>query len=716
MLTAPALERQNPTPPMLHRFLSGCAALLFACLASVVSADDGYRLWLRYEPIADAALRASFSGTQVVLATPAGSESATIAAARDELTAGWKGLTGSTLTVTLEKTAADNARGDEGYSLRTVSRNGKPTVVIAANRDIGVLYGAFALLREGQLQHSIAALNVTSAPKIQRRLLNHWDNLNRSVERGYAGQSLWEWDKLPGELSPRYRDYARANASLGLNGTVLTNVNANAQILKADYLAKVAALADAFRPYGIKVYLTARFSAPIEAGGLKTADPLDPSVIKWWNDKATEIYQLIPDFGGFLVKANSEGQPGPQAYQRTHADGANLLADAVGPHGGIVIWRAFVYDDKVPDDRHKQAVNEFQPLDGKFRANVVVQVKNGAIDFMPREPFHPLFGLMPKTPLALEIQITQEYTGGSSELAFLAPMWREVLDADTFRPRRGSTVAKIIDGSAEGHRISVIAGVANTGTDRNWSGNQLAPSNWYAYGRLAWDHTLSSAAIAEEWTRQTFSNDAKVVRPIVSMLLESREAMVNYSMPLGLHHIMAASHHQGPGPWYAGGNRPDWTAVYYHRADEKGVGFDRTAKGSNALGQYTPEVAKVWSDLATVPDNLLLWFHHVPWDYKMRSGKTLWTEICLHYQSGVDSVRSWQKSWDTLAGLIDEQRFKEVQALLRGQEHEARIWRDACTQYFATFSKMAVPAGYEAPEFPLEYYQAQRTPFSIVKK
>jgi alpha-glucuronidase len=697
---------------MLPRILTGIVCLL---LATRALAEDGYRLWLRYERIPDASLRAGYAGTQIVLTTPGGAESPTIAAAREELIAGWTGLTGSAPVIALERAAADAARGDEGYSLRLVQRGGRPTAVISANRDIGVLYGAFALLREGQLQHSLATLNVTSAPKIQRRLLNHWDNLNRSVERGYAGQSLWEWPNLPGQLSPRYRDYARANASLGINGVVPVNVNANSTFLTTEYLAKIAAMADLFRPYGIRMYLTARFSAPIEVGGLKTADPLDADVIKWWTDKAAEIYRRIPDFGGFLVKANSEGQPGPQNYQRTHAEGANLLADAVGPHGGIVIWRAFVYDDRVADDRHKQAVNEFQPLDGKFRANVVVQVKNGPIDFMPREPFHPLFGLMPKTPLALELQITQEYTGGSSELAYLAPMWREVLDADTFRPKAGSTVARVVDGTAEGHGISVIAGVANTGTDRNWSGNQLAPANWYAFGRLAWDHTLSAAAIAEEWTRQTFSNDTRVVRPVVGMLLASREAMVDYSMPLGLHHIMARNHHQGPGPWVAGG-RADWTSLYYHRADEQGVGFNRTASGSNALGQYAPEAAQVWSDPATCPDEFLLWFHHLPWDYRMRSGKTLWDEICLHYQRGVDAVRWWQQTWDALSGAIDDERFRQVQALLRGQEQEARIWRDACTQYFATFAKRPVPAGYEAPEHPLEFYRALPAPFSIVKK
>ena len=685
-------------------------ALVLALPLFSLRAEDGYRLWLRYDRIADETLRAAYAATtaQIVLVTPASADSPTLAAARDELVLGLRGLLGIEPAIAVEKPSALPASvGSEGYALR---RSGN-RLVIAAQRDIGVLYGAFALLRLVQTHQPIEQLDLVSAPKIRHRMLNHWDNLDRSVERGYAGKSLWEWEKLPVEISPRYRDYARANASLGLNGTVITNVNADARILTPDYLPKVAALARAFRPYGLRVYLTARFSAPIELGKLPTADPHDAAVIAWWREKAAEIYRAIPDFGGFLVKANSEGQPGPQKYGRTHADGANVLADAVAPHGGIVIWRAFVYDPDVPDDRHKQAVAEFKPLDGKFRGNVIVQVKNGPIDFMPREPFHPLFGEMPRTPLALELQITQEYLGGSTELAYLAPMWKEALDADTHRPAAGSTVARIVDGSVDSLRTSAIAGVANTGTDRNWSGNHLAAANWYAYGRLAWDHTLTSAALADEWTRMTFSSDPRVVQTLPAILLASREAVVNYSMPLGLHHLMARNHHQGPGPWVAGG-RADWTSLYYHRADEKGLGFDRTATGSNALAQYAPAVARRWADLATCPDEFLLWFHHLPWDYPMRSGKTLWEEICLHYQCGVDAVRDWQKSWDALAGAIDDERFQSVQALLRRQEHEARIWRDACTQYFATFSKRPFPAGYEPPEHPLEYYRGLAAPFT----
>lgn len=685
-------------------------------LLTVLSAcaEDGYRLWLRYERVADAALREAYREAlkRVVLATPEGAETPTMGAARDELVLGLRGLLGVEAAVRVTKIATSPAlANDEGYELR---REGGDTVVISGQHDIGVLYGAFALLRHLQTQQALERLATKSAPRIQRRMLNHWDNLNGTIERGYAGRSLWEWDKLPGQLNPRYRDYARANASIGINGTVLTNVNSDRRILTTDYIQKVAALAGVFRPYGIRVYLTARFSAPIELGALKTADPLDPDVQTWWRGRADEIYRAIPDFGGFLVKANSEGQPGPQNYQRSHAEGANLLADAVAPHGGIVIWRAFVYDAGVPDDRHKQAYNEFTPLDGKFRDNVIVQVKNGAIDFMPREPFHPLFGAMPKTPLALELQITQEYLGGSSELAYLAPMWTETLSADTERPAVRATVARIVDGTQESHKISVIAGVANTGSDRNWCGNQLAASNWYAFGRLAWDHQLSPAAIAEEWTRQTFSNSSRTMQPVTAMLLASREAVVDYSMPLGLHHIMARSHHQGPGPWVAGGNRPDWTSLYYHRADEKGIGFDRTVTGSNALSQYAPGVAALWSDLKTCPDELLLFFHHLPWDYPIRSGRTVWGEMCFRYQRGVDAVRGWQKEWDGLQSAVDAERFTQVQGFLRRQEHEARIWRDACTQYFATFSKMALPAGYEPPEYPLEQYRRTPQPFTLV--
>ena len=669
---------------------------LLLLLPGLVRAEDGYRLWLRYDSLAAPAA--------VVLSTPTGRESPTIAAARAELRSAF----GAQTAVSLAPAPIEVAdAGAEGYAIRATSGG---TVQISANSDAGALYGTFALLRHLQAGRPLAGLNVTSAPRIARRLLNHWDNLDGFVERGYAGFSLWNWFELPEIRRPRYRDYARALASVGLNGTVLTNVNANAQILTTPYLEKVAALAAEFRPYGVRVYLTARFSAPIEIGGLKTADPLDPAVAAWWKEKTAEVYRAIPDFGGFLVKANSEGQPGPQDYGRTHADGANMLADAVAPHGGIVMWRAFVYSHDNNDDRVKQAVTEFAPLDGKFRDNVVVQIKNGPLDFMPREPFSPLFGAMPRTRLAAELQITQEYLGQSTDLAYLAPLWKEVLDTDTFANGPGTTVASIVDGTARRQSPSVIAGVANTGTDRNWTGHLLAQANWYAFGRLAWDHSLGSAQIADEWTRQTFGSDPTTVATITKMLLGSRETVVNYSMPLGLTHIMAEGHHYGPGPWVdlKGAGRPDWTAVYYHKAAADGIGFDRTATGSNALAQYAPEWQKLWGNLATCPENLLLWFHRVPWDHRMKSGRILWDELCLRYQQGVDEVRALRRDWDSLRDRIDDERFTHVAQRLARQEREAIHWRDACLLYFQQFSRRPLPSGVEAPAHTLDHYQNLR--------
>ena len=678
-----------------------------ALTAATLRGEDGYRLWLRYDPIADETLRRAYADKlrTIELVSPAGVESSVLAAAREELHAGLRGLLDVMPAVSFRRGTHVNALASEGFAVRVAAQG----VEIRANSDVGVLYGAFALLRHVQTRRPADALSFSSVPRIQRRLLNHWDNLDRTVERGQAGQSIWEWFSLPDHVSPRYRDYARANASVGINGVVLTNVNADALVLSAPYLKKVAALAGALRPYGVRVYLTARFSAPREIGGLATADPLDPDVKTWWRNKVTEIYAAVPDFGGFLVKANSEGQPGPQNYERSHADGANLLADALAPHGGIVMWRAFVYDDKVPDDRAKQAFSEFAPLDGTFRDNVVVQIKNGPIDFMPREPFHPLFGAMPRTPLGLEVQITQEYLGGAVHLAYLGPLFEECLDADTFRPRAGSTVARIISGEVDGHALSVMAGVANIGSDRNWTGHPLAQANWFSFGRLAWDPTLSAQAIAEEWTRMAFSNDGNVVATLTTMLQESREAVVDYSMPLGLHHILAAGHHYGPGPWVDRG-RADWTSTYYHRADETGIGFDRTSAGSNALAHYAPEIARRWGNLETCPEELLLWFHHVPWDRRLRSGRTLWDELCLRYQRGVDTVRNWQKTWDALRGQegMDAERWTHVRALLARQEREAREWRDACLQYFQQFSKRPLPAGVEPPEHPLDHYRSIR--------
>jgi alpha-glucuronidase len=681
--------------------------------------EDGYRLWLRYDRIADQERLAEYRAACAALACEAPSPSPTLRAAREELEGGLGGLLGTppasvmgvraqagalvvgtpasspaVAALGLDRDLA--ALGGEGFLLRRVDVGAGPeagqATVIAANTDRGVLYGAFAFLRHLQTQRPLRGLAVASTPRLNLRMLDHWDNLDRTVERGYAGFSIWDWHKLPDYVSPQMRDYARANASLGINGVVLTNVNANALVLTAEYLPKVAALADAFRPYGLRVYLTARFSAPIEIGGLATADPLDRRVAGWWSRKAQEIYRHVPDFGGFLVKANSEGQPGPQDYGCTHADGANVLADALAAGGGVVIWRAFVYRSEVDEDRAKQAVLELAPLDGAFRPNVLVQVKNGPIDFQPREPFHPLFGAMPRTPLVAELQITQEYLGFATHLAYLAPLFTEALDADTYAAGPGSTVARAITG---------MAGVANIGTDRNWCGHPFAQANWHAFGRLAWDPSLRPEALADEWLRMTFGCDERFVAPARAMMLGSREAVVSYMTPLGLHHLMAKDHHYGPGPWVDEG-RADWTSVYYHRADAAGVGFDRTAAGSDAISQYAPPWRALWGDRDRCPETLLLWFHHAAWTLLMRSGRTLWDELCAKYQQGVDGVREMRRTWDGLRDFVDGARFEHVRALLAIQEKEAVWWRDACVLYFQTFSKLPLPAGYEPPARTLE--------------
>ncbi len=708
--------------------------ILFLTIISIntISAEDGYRLWLRYDKITDEQKLNSYR--ELIKGWIACGNSSSINVIKEELQLGLSGLLdqsipqlksvdqcgvvvvsvykNNSLLASLNLDEQLSRVGNEGYIILSTKLNDKNTIVITANSDVGVLYGVFHFLRIIQTNGEINNLNIESSPKINIRLLNHWDNLNRTVERGYAGFSIWDWHKLPDYIYPQYKDYARACASIGINGTVLTNVNANAHILTKEYLLKVAALANVFRPYGIKVYLTARFSAPIEIGGLKTADPLSDEVQKWWNKKAEEIYKLIPDFGGFLVKANSEGQPGPQNYGRNHADGANMLADAVKQFGGIVMWRAFVYDNNVPDDRHKQAYNEFKPLDGKFRDNVLIQVKNGAIDFQPREPFHPLFGAMPKTPLMMEFQITQEYLGQATNLVYLAPLYKECLEEDTYSKGRGSTVAKVIDGSIENHSLTGIAGVANTGTDRNWTGHLFGQSNWYAFGRLAWNHDLTPEEIADEWIRMTFSNDGQTIQTIKNIMLPSREHCVNYMTPLGLHHIMGWHHHYGPAPWIKDKNRADWTSVYYHRADDKGIGFDRTSSGSKATAQYFPEVEKYFSSLESCPDKYLLWFHHLPWDYKMRSGNTLWNEIINHYYAGVEGVRKMRNDWNSLENKIDEQRFNHVKMLLNIHEKEAVWWRNACIQYFQTFSKLPIPDGFEKPDKTLEYYMSLEFPYA----
>jgi alpha-glucuronidase len=583
---------------------------------------------------------------------------------------------------TIGVSVLQNDLGNDGFIITNQSpiSNLQPPTFITANTSTAVLTGVFHFLRLLQTYQDIRALDVVSRPKIRRRILAHWDNLDGSIERGYAGRSLWKWDELP-KIDSRYHDYARACASIGINGACLTNVNASIKGLAREYLEKTAALADVFRPYGIRVYLSPKFSAPIQLGGLDTNDPRDPKVAAWWQRKVDEIYRLIPDFGGFQVKANSEGQPGPQDYGATHADGANMLADALAPYGGIVLWRAFVYDTRVDADRANCANKEFVPLDGKFRPNVLIQVKNGPIDFQPREPFHPLFGAMKQTPLALELQITQEYLGQSKHLVYLGEMWKEVLDSDTYANGAGTTVAKIVSAPTD----SCIVGVANTGTDRNWCGHHFSQANWYAFGRLAWDYDLSAETIADEWIRMTWSNEARVVEAIKTMMLGSWEACVNYMTPLGLHHLMREGHHYGPDPGFNRAPRPDWNNTYYHRADARGLGFDRTHTGSNNVAMYHSPLREQFDDIRTCPEKFLLWFHHVPWDYRMSSGRTLWEELQHRYNEGIAFVEQMQRTWQGLESKIDAERFEHVRQRLAHQLENAREWRDVCLEYFGRF-------------------------------
>ena len=714
--------------PCMRAWATLVLMLATIAFASPSRAEDGHELWLRYHPlpVAQAARYRSHASELI-----AGAATPTQAATRSELQRAVAGLLGQQLPLS-EQVTHDGAIivgtprsspliarlhlptrdvGNEGYVIRSVTVDGHTATAIAAQTDVGALYGAFHFLRLLQTVQPVEHLNVRETPRVKLRVLDHWDYLNGQVERGYAGASIWDWWKLPDWRAPRYTDYARANASIGINGSVLNNVNAGATILTPTYLHKVAALADVFRPYGIKVYLSIRFSAPIEIGGLKTADPLDPNVQAWWRTKADEIYQLIPDFGGFLVKANSEGQPGPEDYHRTHADGANMLADALAPHGGVVMWRAFVYSQKNPEDRARQAYDAFKPLDGRFHANVLVQVKNGPIDFQPREPFHPLFGAMPKTSLAMEFEITKEYLGFATHLVYLGPLFEEVLSADTMARGKGSTVAKVIDGSLDGHALTGIAGDANIGTDRNWCGSDFNQANWYVFGRLAWNSMQSSRSIAEDWVRMTFTNDAAFVKPVVDMMMSSREAAVNYMTPLGLVHLMGPGHHYGPAPWDASETEADWRPVYYHRADAHGIGFDRTRSGSNAAAQYAPPLAAEFNDVTQTPEQYLLYFHHVPWNYRMRSGQTLWYELVAHYTQGVENVKQMQATWRRLDGHIDAERYRQVAAFLVIQEKEAQWWRDACIAYFQSVSGLPLPPGYAPPQHSLRYYQSLSFPY-----
>jgi alpha-glucuronidase len=683
------------------RGLVNCRAALLTLLASLpaaapAQAEDGYSLWLRYAPLEGAARERMRAYSRIEL-TSQHDDSPMLEAALRELTRGLASLRGNRTTRgggTIELSCGETA-GDGRFSVR--SSGG--TIRIAAPGQTGCLYGSFALLRELSLGKDPLSIALDQHPATPLRLLNHWDDPDGFVERGYAGRSIFDWWRLPEHLDPRLIDYARANASIGINGAVVNNVAASPLFLTPRYLPKLRKLADAWRPYGIRLYISARFSAPRDVGGLATADPLDPQVRAWWKARADAIYAAIPDFGGFLVKANSEGQPGPQDYGRSHADGANMLAEAIGPRG-VVIWRAFVYSAADATDRAKQAYNEFVPLDGKFDANVIVQVKNGPIDFQPREPFHPLFGAMPHTRLMLETQITKEYLGQGTHVVFLAPMWKEALDANTGRSGR---VADIVAPTG-------MAGVANTGSDRNWSGSQFDQANWYAFGRLAWDPDLSSETIAREWAGQTFSRAGPFVDAVTPMMLESRQAAVDYMIPLGLTHQMATGHHYGPAPWVCDLDRPEWNPCYYSRADADGIGFDRTASGSDALAQYAPGVAAAWSDPQRIDPDYLLWFHHVQWDFPMQSGKPLWNELVARYDRGVSTVERMATTWATQWPYVDAERFADVNADLRIQGDEARWWRDASIAYWQSLNRLGLPEGVRAPAHSLDYYRSLAFP------
>lgn len=692
----------------------------FAALSCAVpvQAEDGYELWLRYRPLTSAYTKgvAAVAPTLTIDAP----SSATVDAATSELRRAFAVWLDRPLTNAAEGGGLVLCRLDRpcAKALPEAAKKALPLtgafhidrldggrVVISARDDIGLLYGSFALLRHIQQQAPLDTLPQHDAPRVAIRMLDHWDNIDGSVERGYAGRSIFQWWRLPGYVDPRLTDYARANASVGINAVAVNNVNAPATFLTPRFIAKTRALADTLRPYGIRVFLSARFSAPRDLDGLPTADPLDPAVQRWWRAKADEIYAAIPDFGGFLVKANSEGQPGPQDYGRTHAEGANMLARAVGKRG-IVIWRAFVYDPDPATERTMQAYNAFAPLDGRFDANVAVQIKNGPLDFQPREPVSPLFGAMPKTQLGLEVQITNEYLGFSTHLAYLAPLFEEALDTGGLGKDERATLADIVTGSP----TSLIAGVANIGSDRNWSGSHFDQANWYAFGRLAWNPERASDDIAREWVAQTFAPDPQLIGVIVPTMLASRQTVVDYMTPLGLAHLMGSDHHYGPAPWVDDLGRPDWNPVYYHRADAEGIGFDRTGAGSNALGQYPTALAKRYADQGDPALPFLLWFHRKRWDDRLVTGRTVWDELVVRYDRGVAGVDAMAMQWDSLSGRIDERRHGEVAALLKVQQDEARWWRDASIAYFQSVSRRPLPAGHAAPPHPLSWYRAQSFP------
>ena len=660
--------------------------LLFTVLTSLhVSAQsDGSQLWLGKQYA---------NSCQVISQLP---DDATAKIAKQELENNWRG---KNVELKIDK----SLNLGEGYNIyaRPAQQgdNIQYEATITASNPIGLLYGAYELIRlqntdvyntgSGNQQNFSKAINETEKPKVGLRILNHWDNLDGSIERGYAGKSIFKWEEIKlgkngkgGSISKSLHDrlitYARANASLGINGSVLNNVNASPKMMTAEYINKVKVIANILRPYGIRVYLSINFASPMALGYTKTADPLDKKVQQWWKKKAKEIYATIPDFGGFLVKANSEGQPGPGDYHRTHADGANMLADAVKPYGGIIMWRSFVYGaNHKGEDRVKQAVSEFKGMDGKFRDNVILQSKNGPLDFQPREPYAPIFDNIKQTPQIAELQITQEYLGQSKHLTYLAPMWKEFF------------------GFVNPDRLVGISGVANIGDDANWCGHPFSQANWYAFGRLAWNPSLTAEEIAHEWLVQTYENqDEKFTKPVEMMMMTSREACVNYMMPLGLHHIFKFDHHYGPEPDGFIASYPlEWCPVYYHKADVQGVGFDRSSKGTDAVGQYPEPYRSLYDNIETCPEEYLLWFHHVPWTYKMKSGSTLWQELCMKYNMGVAMVEVYRDFWHTSAKQYmkgHEQEWQHTDSLLNVQLENAKEWRNTCLKYFQTFSKMKI--------------------------
>lgn len=668
--------------------------------------EDGYELWLRYREIDDPTRLSQYREAIQQIIVFGRSDTSEII--RREMARSIPYLLGQSVPISTQKIIPNSLvigsiealeeagisisrdrcveLGREGYLIQSQFEDHFSWIFITGNTETSVLTGTFHFLRLLQTQQDIRSLDFSSQPRIHQRILTHWDNLDGSIERGYARESLWHWHDLPGQIDPRYHDYARACASIGINGTCLNNVNAQVESLDTEYLIKTAALAAVFRPYGIRVYLSPVFSAPIHFGNLSTADPRNPQVVAWWKNKIDEIYSLISDFGGFQIKANSEGQPGPQDYSANHNDGANMLAKILKPHGGIVLWRAFVYDTTVAKDRAKCAYKEFVPLDGKFDSNVVVQVKNGPIDFQPREPFNPVFGSMVKTPLALELQITQEYLGQSIDLVYLAKMWKAVLDLETYANGVGSPVAQIIDGSVWEHDLSTIIGVANTGSDRNWCGHHFSQANWYAFGRLAWDYKLSPETIADEWIRATWCNDPETVGALKTIMNNSWPACIDYMTPLGLHHLMAEGHHFGPDPGFNAAPREDWNNTYFHRIDFEGIGFDRSKTGSNAVNQYNQPLNDQFNNIETCPEEYLLWFHHVPWDHRMKSGRTLWEELQFRYENGVTIVEKMIATWESLQIKIDARRYEQVLIRMKQQLENACLWRDTCIHYFGQFA------------------------------